>query len=247
MFGNFMRKGFTLSEVLITLSIIGIIATLTIPPLIQNEQKQAFVAGLQKSYSTLSAGFLQMMVDENVDNFADVPMFQDAQTNYGNSTLVRDTMKKYFKITKACEQFECNAVPQYTTLGNDFSMRPDSMNFYIFYTLDGMILYLDNCSTCSVGGWNIYVDVNGAKKPNILGRDVFTFYVNAKGILHPLADKPFADAGGSDDLYWAAPGPMSGAFCGTPGDSGAGKGVFKCAYCTGCAARIIENGWKMDY
>lgn len=47
-------KGFTLAEILVTLMIIGIIAALTIPSLIQNTKKNEYVAGLKKASSSFS-------------------------------------------------------------------------------------------------------------------------------------------------------------------------------------------------
>ena len=53
-------KGFTLAEVLITLVIVGVIAAMTIPTLMNNTQKQEFVSQLTKTYSTLSQGLNQI-------------------------------------------------------------------------------------------------------------------------------------------------------------------------------------------
>ena len=55
-----MRKrqsAFTLAEVLITLGIIGVVAAMTLPTLIQNHQKQTYVVGLQKAMNTTSNMF----------------------------------------------------------------------------------------------------------------------------------------------------------------------------------------------
>ncbi len=49
-----MKKiGFTLAEVLITLGIIGVVAALTIPTLVNNYQKKTYVTGLQRAYAQL--------------------------------------------------------------------------------------------------------------------------------------------------------------------------------------------------
>ena len=47
-------RGFTLAEVLITLVIIGVIASMTIPTLMNKTNKQEYVSRLKKAYSTLS-------------------------------------------------------------------------------------------------------------------------------------------------------------------------------------------------
>ncbi|MBP7212243.1 prepilin-type N-terminal cleavage/methylation domain-containing protein, partial [bacterium] len=51
---NNSKTAFTLAEVLITLGIIGIVAALTIPTLMNKSQKQQTVTALKKSYSTFS-------------------------------------------------------------------------------------------------------------------------------------------------------------------------------------------------
>ena len=50
----YMKKAFTLAEVLITLMIIGIVAALTIPSVISNYQQQEFKTGLKKAVSILN-------------------------------------------------------------------------------------------------------------------------------------------------------------------------------------------------
>ena len=49
-----MKKAFTLAEVLITLGIIGVVAAMTMPTLIQKQQDVATVSRLEKAYSILS-------------------------------------------------------------------------------------------------------------------------------------------------------------------------------------------------
>lgn len=49
-------KGFTLAEVLITLGIIGVVAAMTLPTLIQNYQKGVALNRLKQSYSQLLTG-----------------------------------------------------------------------------------------------------------------------------------------------------------------------------------------------
>ena len=43
------KSGFTLAEVLVTLMIIGVIAAMTIPSLMQNTQQQEFKAAYKKA------------------------------------------------------------------------------------------------------------------------------------------------------------------------------------------------------
>ncbi len=62
-----MKKGFTLAEVLITLGIIGVVAAMTIPTLIQNTNSVKFASQFKKSISTLSQAALMAQAQYDVD------------------------------------------------------------------------------------------------------------------------------------------------------------------------------------
>lgn len=46
--------GFTMAEVLITLGVIGIVAAMTLPAVINNSRNKQLEAGLKRSYSVIS-------------------------------------------------------------------------------------------------------------------------------------------------------------------------------------------------
>ncbi len=46
-------KGFTMAEVLITLGIIGVVAAMTLPSLINNNRNKALEAAFKKNYSVI--------------------------------------------------------------------------------------------------------------------------------------------------------------------------------------------------
>ncbi len=58
------RAAFTLAEVLITLAVIGIVAALTIPSLVQSYKERQYVSQLKKTYSVLQNAF-QMAIAEH--------------------------------------------------------------------------------------------------------------------------------------------------------------------------------------
>ena len=88
---------------------------------------------------------------------------------------------------------------------------------------------------------SLIVDTNGLKGPNQWGYDIFTFYMSSLGNLVPSGGKVYAKTlGGKEnwqDEYWAT---GTGYTCKVKGKSYGGWG-------SGCAASIIENGWKIDY
>ena len=57
------KEAFTLAEVLITLGIIGIVASLTLPTIIEQHQKLETVTKIKKAYSTLSQAIERAKVD----------------------------------------------------------------------------------------------------------------------------------------------------------------------------------------
>lgn len=57
-------KAFTLSEVMLVLSVIGVIAALTIPGIVQNVSKSQSVAQLRKIYSTLSQSYTMVITED---------------------------------------------------------------------------------------------------------------------------------------------------------------------------------------
>ena len=67
---DFNKKfGFTLSEVLITLGIVGIVAALTIPAIMKNYKNRLYVSELKKVYSQLTNATSSIMSDEHAQNF----------------------------------------------------------------------------------------------------------------------------------------------------------------------------------
>ena len=59
-----LKNGFTLAEVLITLVIIGVIAALTIPALMNKTNEQETVVAVKKAYSVLGQAY-QRVIAEN--------------------------------------------------------------------------------------------------------------------------------------------------------------------------------------
>ena len=237
-----MKKGFTLAEVLITLGIIGVVAALVMPSLIADYKKKALVAQLQKSVNTWQNGLKLMMVTEGVDDITDSEICQTPEMadyysqdhEYKESDAV---LKKYFKIISTP-----NDMVWYKAVHGDDD--GDGWEHPIgFYIADGS--GVDLAIYCRVGDVTnpnakgaIGIDVNGKKGPNTHGRDFFSFLIDSKGNLIPRGSRQHADLTVNESNYWK----NNPRLCGTPGSSNVSMALGD-----GCAARIIENGWVMDY
>lgn len=159
-----MKKlGFTLAEVLITLVIIGVIAAMTVPTLMNNTNSQEFRSGLKKAISAVNQALALHYALEGTG--ADV---------FSNEA---DVVSKLFKK-------KMNIVENgtYTTNYKIGNCTPDENNSFV--TQDGMIfcisgwssgetdsqgLFCNSFNTIPCGAVdspNLWIDVNGEKNPN---------------------------------------------------------------------------------
>ena len=161
------RIAFTLAEVLITLGIIGVIAALTLPSIITQYQKKVTVQSLKVAYS-----LLYQAVQESVSENGEIP-----EWNYSlNSATFDDTyLLPYLKVIKKCNGGKCITTDgfhgYYELNGHKYTQIDKS-----YILSNGMILMKDSYGL-NMGFITYMVDINGNKKPNKMGRDIFTFYL----------------------------------------------------------------------
>lgn len=146
------QRAFTLAEVLITLGIIGVVATLTIPTLIQNHRKHVVETRLKKAYSEISQA-LQLAINDHgmpetwdfYNGFAD---FKQA-----NEYFAKNYLFPYLKTVKICSYEE-------TTDCFPFKYGNQAYNA-ILSNGTAIQTWVDYASNC--GGW-VLVDINGKDK-----------------------------------------------------------------------------------
>lgn len=159
--------GFTLTEILITLLIIGVVAAITIPVLVTNIQDWQFKETAKEAFSKASQAIQQM----KQDNGGDLTYY------YGNTNSFKPIFMTYFKIIKDCNWSGCVASSTSSTVYK--SLHGDAgftcyMSGGQFITNDGIFWGIQNNSVYGV--IYITVDVNGyTKGPNVFGRDTFIF------------------------------------------------------------------------
>jgi len=151
---------------------------------------------------------------------------------------IKNNLSKYFKIADSCygttETACANYSIEYNVLNNAEDEGGKLVGFPYFTLNDGTTFILMAYKYERAFASYIYVDVNGPTGPNVFGRDMFFYYLND-------TDKYF-------DFKPMGPWVSGGTFeddptmCGVPGS----KDVSM-ANGQGCAARIIEEGWKMTY
>ena len=166
------KFAFTLAEVLITLGIIGIVAAMTIPTLITAHQKKQTVVKLQRAISVLNQAYKL--------SFDDVgePSAQEAY-DMGGEAYFKKYWAPYVKVLNYCPTARaCGYSKTYfdtlnytnkpwivvTEFGAGTSFLTADGFFYTIRTSGGDMTYPAR---------EIFVDINGDKAPNMIGKDVF--------------------------------------------------------------------------
>ena len=233
-FANKRKFGFTLAEVLITLGIIGVVAAITIPTVINKTRNIETISRLKKIYSVLSQALNNAKAQDT--DFSDFVIKNDLdsvkQFYYG-------VLKPNIKITKECINTGGCWAKDTKTLGGEvpYMFRAGKgmgADIIVFNTADGYSIIIDGYSrgqfgvnytgnSESTGMFVFFVDINGTKAPNIVGRDTFMLVYDGDKLVPSGRDA-------SDTYVNNSCSKSSGAYIG---------------YC--CLEKIIRDGWKIKY
>lgn len=179
------QLGFTLAEVLITVGIIGVVAALTLPVVNANYQKHVMINRLKKTYSVLSQAFVMSELENG--------RFADWDASNGKRYF-ETYWKKYIKGVAECKTIGCgydevvNGGDVWRSLRGILTspgIYPNSATRWYATMDDGTFLafIVRTDTTPSIAVRQIYIDINGYKKPNTLGKDVFAFDITPKGLV----------------------------------------------------------------
>ena len=158
--------GFTLAEILVTLAVLGILASIMLPiigKVSPNKHKSLF----KKAYYVAERMIYEMVNDEdlypstgNTDGFDNVDAIVYLGQSYGSSS--DDAKKK----SKFCNIFgrKVNTTSDTSYCDNDHASF--SNNGPSFRTTDGIAWYMPYTDFTANSAQTIRVDVNGDKSPN---------------------------------------------------------------------------------
>ena len=182
----FTRKcAFTLAEVLITLGIIGVVAAMTIPTLMQKYQVKRTVALLKEDQAIISQ-MLKLATEENGEPEGWIGLEEHGTAS---AEVLAEKLNPHWKLALDCgvddENGDCVYNGEYKYLNG---------RAYMNYA-KGKTLYKVKLNNGTGITYYFYpnpfriffvVDVNGDKKPNVAGRDVFWFWYQTDKGLRPL-------------------------------------------------------------
>ena len=190
------NKAFTLSEVLITLVVIGVVAAITVPILMQTHQNYIYSSALKKNFSVFSNAFA-LLEKFDYNDFRDWGHSDDnSEGIYENFNQI----KNHLNIIRECNDKD-------GCWSQDITKQPNGQNAYAASARgigDNIITFsLSDGTNVCLDYWNendaknrfgvtknllpstlsVWVDVNGDKRPNTLGRDVYAFILTSNGLV----------------------------------------------------------------
>lgn len=160
------KSAFTLSEALITLSIVGVLGVIVLPGLIKDSINKANVALLQSTVSQLNDAVLTELTKTNVTNIEDTAVYKTPDK----------FLQRTFDVAEVCNTATPNAC--YANTSKDYKTANGATTSLVYSSkavllTNGVVIDIltTNTTTTAPGHIPISIDLNGPKGPNILGVD----------------------------------------------------------------------------
>lgn len=234
-----LKVGFSLAEVLLALTIIGVIAAMTIPTLVTNIQERIIITRLQKVYVELDKAYQAAVLTYGKPSRWGFTTNSTADKDTGNHNLEDvfwERMLPFMKYVsydpsanQALEGKKWNIYHLWDkTLAPNRFLPSVQMEDGVYFTP-----FWTHSFNCKSGNFSnetnacgtFAVDLNGISGPNVEGRDVFHFILTQDGIV-PTGDRKAENK----ELNFKE-------YCVKPDKKPQGRG---------CAAWVIYNS-NMDY
>ena len=209
------RLGFTMAEILLSLTIIGVVAAITLPSLTGNINERTWNTQRKALYARFSQAIALM----------------PALNGYGSTeTFVTSGLAKVLKINNICDHEhlpDCGitskvtgingsvvfeefpqTMQEYNSVFNNVNVSTPVTNAAAFETANGesiVVYYNPECVTSNDASThvskfmcaNFIYDLNGTKGPNAMGKDIgfiTAFYSTDSNVVAPMPDSRDIDA-----------------------------------------------------
>ena len=189
----FTKSAFTLAEVLITLGIIGVVAAMTLPTLVNDKQNKELQTQFKKTYSELNQ-VARLFYNDNGISVSEYTVYSNGQNNL-NKFL--NEFPKYMKGVSVISDWTYNdydedntqidtmPYPIYAITGSrEVKMICDVSGFRS--DVSGRLYAFNDAPAEGKNGPVVCVDINGQKKPNRYGMDIFLFVFTTDGFVIPM-------------------------------------------------------------
>lgn len=184
------RNAFTMSEVLVTLGIIGVVASLTLPTIVQGIQGRELYGRLRTTYSELNQ-VSQRFYAEN-----EIP-FSEWASRKSVDEYAKEFMS-YYKGSRRVSSYtyaDGNAAVSGKmpyVIRNMGGIRSSTIicdDGGFWNDASGKLYFFNNPPNPGENGPVFCVDINGMKKPNTWGKDIFVFQFTQDGLVIPMGQE----------------------------------------------------------
>lgn len=172
-------NAFTLAEVLVTLGIIGVVAAMTLPAIIQKQNKKSLEVAFKKSYANFYNAYNKARINEP-------PLWDNENVSNPYPELAKAIYKEYRQIKNISKSDNQKYIKNVKTYMLKKGVLPECNQIF---RNDGSVITPDGSAVsvsqnCGVT-W-VVLDSNGIYKgPNAYGHDLFVFTISKRGILLP--------------------------------------------------------------
>lgn len=248
--------GFTLSEMLVAIAIVGIIVALTVPNIINSYQKQSYATSIKKAYVDLQQNLELLQAEDyrkkglskSILNRGKVS--EDAEDNKTVEETAGKFIHNYYKINKDCKTDSTGCFARkYGTINGDSDKEFSCSDGYSVLLANGFAICIipprievkteETCngSICMQNSVEkkypnatVAVDINGSNEPNIGGRDMFTFNIYEDFTIDEISPDEIKAASARDS--------RDNLFMKTCLSSYVG---------VGCFGKLLNDNWVMNY
>lgn len=229
-------KAFTMAEVLITLGILGVVITMTLPALIGHYQKKVTVEKLKTIYSKLSEVIKISETDNGVVNSWDYTLSSDEFVKIYLAPYIKN-----FKINNSVWNFR--SLNKATWGGEDGSLN--TTEYAKFSLANGTLVAVRTSAMDNGTSIIIYADTNGLTGPNVIGHDIFRMSITKTYGFTLGADRS------DENLQWSQNSETNknrsyllSADYGTCNLNATDQFGYSAG--DGCSLLIILDGWKIS-
>ena len=199
------RQAFTLAEMLITLGIIGVVATLVLPTLNSNIKTAQIGPKLAKAAATFEQANKAMLNDYDTNRLSDIDLLGE-----GKEDSYINELSKYMHIAK--DENYTSKMDKEIIKNNGIAVRSNSGAVFIISTVGyqpGTGANAANKDRAS----DIYVDIDGNKGPSKLAEDIFVFHLMDNGSLLPKGSSYLYESHWKDQCS-VGQQPVDPTYCG---------------------------------
>ncbi len=192
------KNGFTLAEVLITLAIIGVVATMTLPTLMTNTGEQQYKTGLKKAVNILTEAAQMHQAIEGYDyssidgknGMSDITA--NEQTNEQGDKEAINGVNSFIGLLKDRTKIDYSRTKDALTKDNykievGVGTGTSPVGTDIVYFADGTAIIFDSSKADRDNDIIVVYDTNGVKGPNVLS--------NCSGKVKGMDDSKEQDSG----------------------------------------------------